>query len=161
MARGPARPRGPRRAGTGARAEGSLRSILQFFFFDEGKGTFTFFSLSERSWLSLSVLSLRTLFVLSLSLSLFPMARLQALRSALRSLSQQSLRQGGGAAAAAGAGAGGAAAASSGNSGAAGAMALAGAQQVKRFLFVSPCLRLRFTTLRGRCSNRRERSCGR
>ena len=57
LARGPARPRGPRRAGTGARAEGSLRSILQFFFFDEGKGTFTFFSLSERSWLSLSVLS--------------------------------------------------------------------------------------------------------
>ena len=59
------------------------------------------------------------------------MARLQALRSALRSLSQQSLRQGG-----AGAGAAaGAAASSGGNSGA--SMALAGAQQVWAFFVFS------------------------
>ena len=132
--RGPAGSRQPRRVGTGAKAS---RSILKKrWILAEKKGVslflfFLFFAVAP---------SIAPCFLSSDSL-FSSMARLQALRSALRSLSQQSsaaLRQGGGAAAAAaGAGVGGAAASSGNSSGAASAIALARAQQVRFLLFLS------------------------
>lgn len=128
----PAAPRRPRRVGTGARAGGASSSRRKKSFRSlKARRVSLFF---PSSFLSLSAFSL------SLSISPSAMARLQALRSALRSLSQQStaaLRQGGVSAAASSAGAN----ASSSSLSSSAAIARAAQQQVRASAFIVPLLR--------------------